>query len=68
MAKDPCSDSTVRNFIKKLARPKFPGYLERDAGHGWITILEDLPLMADWYDKHLLEENDRMDEDREVNA
>jgi acetyl esterase/lipase len=43
-----------RSFIEKLKEAKVPARLEeRDAGHGWFTMLEELPAMADWYDKHL---------------
>jgi acetyl esterase/lipase len=43
-----------RTFIEKLKEANVCAQLvERDAGHGWLTILNDLPLMADWYDKHL---------------
>jgi acetyl esterase/lipase len=46
-----------RSFIDKLKEAKVPAQLvERDAGHGWGTILSDMPAMADWYDKNLGEE------------
>jgi dipeptidyl aminopeptidase/acylaminoacyl peptidase len=43
-----------RSFIKKLNDEKVPAQLEeRNAGHGWLTMFGDLPVMANWYDKHL---------------
>jgi hypothetical protein len=26
---------------------------KKGAGHGWLTILSELPVVADWYDKPL---------------
>jgi acetyl esterase/lipase len=45
-----------KSFIKKLEEAKVPAQMEekKGAGHGWLTILSDLPAMADWYDKHLV--------------
>ena len=27
--------------------------VKKDAGHGWLTILEDMDRVADWFDQHL---------------
>lgn len=43
-----------RTFIEKLKEAKVLARLEeRNAGHGWLTILSELPAMADWHDEHL---------------
>lgn len=44
-----------RSFIEKLnnAKQGLGTLEERDAGHGWFTILDDLPPLTNWYDKHL---------------
>lgn len=42
-------------FVKKLAEVKVPGKLvvREGAEHGWLTILADVELFADWFDEHL---------------
>src|SRR5262249_25320391 len=42
-------------MIEKLKEAKVPCELvvRKDAGHGWKTLLQDLSLFADWFDKHL---------------
>jgi outer membrane protein assembly factor BamB len=42
-------------FISKLKEHKVPCDLivKKGAGHGWPTLLGDLPAFADWFDKHL---------------
>jgi acetyl esterase/lipase len=44
------------SFVQELKKHKVPESLipRKGAGHGWLTMLDDLPIMADWYDKHLL--------------
>jgi acetyl esterase/lipase len=43
-----------RTFIEKMKEQKVPARLEeRNAGHGWLTILTEMPAMADWFDEHL---------------
>ncbi|MBI1831712.1 MAG: prolyl oligopeptidase family serine peptidase [Planctomycetes bacterium] len=44
-----------QSFIEKLneAKKGLGRLEERNAGHGWFTMLDDLSLMADWYDKQL---------------
>jgi acetyl esterase/lipase len=46
----------LESFGEELKKHKVPEKLipRKDAGHGWLTMLDDLRIMADWYDKHLL--------------
>jgi acetyl esterase/lipase len=43
-------------FMARLKEVKVPVRLEvkKGAGHGWLTILDDVPMTADWFDEHLL--------------
>jgi acetyl esterase/lipase len=43
-------------FVARLKEAKVPVRLEvkKGAGHGWLTILDDVPTMANWFDEHLL--------------
>jgi acetyl esterase/lipase len=42
-------------FYARLQEAGVPSRLDirKGAGHGWLTILNDLSLVADWYDVHL---------------
>jgi acetyl esterase/lipase len=42
-------------FVAKLKEVKVPGKLivREGAAHGWLTILADVELLADWFDEHL---------------
>jgi acetyl esterase/lipase len=42
-------------FFARLQEAGVPSKLEtrKGAGHGWITVVTDLNLVADWFDKHL---------------
>jgi len=44
-----------RSFIDRMKKEaKAPARLEeRNAGHGWATMLTEMPAMADWFDEHL---------------
>jgi acetyl esterase/lipase len=43
-------------FAARLKEAGVPVRLEvkKGAGHGWLTILDDLPTVADWFDERLL--------------
>ena len=43
-------------FAAKLKEASVPVRLvvKKGEGHGWLTILNDLPTVADWFDEHLL--------------
>jgi len=42
-------------IIAKLKEVGVPAELvvRPKAGHGWATIYDDLPIFADWFDRHL---------------
>jgi acetyl esterase/lipase len=43
-------------FAVRLKEAGVPVRLEvkKGAGHGWLTILNDMPIVADWFDEQLL--------------
>jgi acetyl esterase/lipase len=43
-------------FAARLKEAGVPVRLDvkKGAGHGWLTILNDMPTVADWFDEHLL--------------
>jgi acetyl esterase/lipase len=43
------------SFFARLQEAKVPSRLEvrKGAGHGWITMVADLTIVADWFDAHL---------------
>jgi acetyl esterase/lipase len=42
-------------MVARLREAKVPARLvvRKGADHGWLSILEDMALIADWFDKHL---------------
>ena len=50
------SESIVAKFKEVGVPAKL--IVKPGAGHGWLTILEDLKPMADWFDKYLAKEKD----------
>jgi acetyl esterase/lipase len=42
-------------FIAKLKEAGIPAELvvKPGQGHGWLTIAQDIPILADWFDKYL---------------
>ena len=50
------TQKSAREFFTLLKEAGVPVRLDvkRGAGHGWLTILDDVPTMADWFDQHLL--------------
>jgi dipeptidyl aminopeptidase/acylaminoacyl peptidase len=42
-------------MVEKLKEAGVPAKLivRKDAEHGWLTILDDISLFADWFDEHL---------------
>lgn len=47
----------AERFAAKMKETGVPTELvvRKNAGHGWPTLLLDIPLLCDWFDKHLLE-------------
>src|SRR5260370_1061145 len=33
--------------------------VRKGAGHGWVTLLKDINIFADWFDKHLQKKSDQ---------
>ena len=52
-------------FVDRCKELGVPAKLEtrEGAGHGWVTILLDLPLFADWFDLHLRKIEKKADQD-----
>jgi acetyl esterase/lipase len=50
------SESLVAKFKEVGVPAKL--IVKPGAGHGWLTMLEDLKPMADWFDKYLAKEKD----------
>ena len=43
------------SFVKKMKEAGVPAELvvKRGAGHGWLTMKDDIGTLADWFDKYL---------------
>jgi acetyl esterase/lipase len=48
------------SMVAKLKEAGVPAKLivKKGAGHGWVTVLDDLKPMADWFDKYLAKGKD----------
>jgi dipeptidyl aminopeptidase/acylaminoacyl peptidase len=48
------------SMVAKLKEASVPAKLivKKGAGHGWVTVLDDLKPMADWFDKYLAKGKD----------
>jgi dipeptidyl aminopeptidase/acylaminoacyl peptidase len=50
----------ARLIIDRLTELKVPAKLvvKQGAEHGWPTIVDDVRILADWFDQHLVKGND----------
>ena len=49
----PCELEYLVDCVLKVRRSAFMKTQRPGKGHGWPTMGEDLPLLADWFEKYL---------------